>query len=64
MSGSYGRLQSLVHPTSSTFTQQSKISQFNTGGCGRCGRGRDRGYRGIGYDRGRSHGHGGRGVHG
>ena len=48
MSESYGRLQSLVYPPGSRVTQHSNMSQFNTGGRGRCGRRRGRGYGGIG----------------
>ena len=40
MSESYGRLKSLVHPPGSRATQQYRISQFNTRGRGKGGRGR------------------------
>ena len=64
MSASYRRLRSLVHPPGSRVTQNSKISQFNTGGRGRGGCGSGRGYGGIGCGRGYVCGHGGLGGRG
>ena len=64
MSESYGRLQSLVNLPRSRSTQQSRISQFNTGGHVRGGRGCGKGHGVIYYGRGRVHGRGGQGGHG
>ena len=49
MSASYRRLRSLVHPPGSRVTQNSNISQFNTGGRGIYGRRHGRRYRDIGF---------------
>ena len=67
MSESYGIIQSLVCTPVSRVTQQPRISQFNTRGCGRCGRRRSRVHGGIVYfsvhvcRRGHGHGRGGQG---
>ena len=61
MSASYEILQYLIYLTKSRVTQQSNISQLNTGSCGRGGYRHGIGYGGRVYVRGCGHGLGGRG---